>query len=68
MVLPLGIALAIKLIPRPIWEELRQQAEKKRAANVPRNWLAGGAILLLWTLVAAWLVAMVDPHISQIAR
>ena len=56
---PLGIALAIRLIPSDIFSELRRRAE--REAPVPRRGLAVAVVIvLIWLLVAVfvaqWLV------------
>ena len=56
---PLGIALAIRLIPSDIFSELRRRAD--REAPVPRRGLAVAVVIvLIWLLVAVfvaqWLV------------
>jgi uncharacterized membrane protein YkvA (DUF1232 family) len=47
---PLGIFLALKLIPDEVMAECRQQALKKH--EKPTNWWAGALILLLWLTLA----------------
>ncbi|CAN7339511.1 YkvA family protein [Phenylobacterium sp. LjRoot219] len=57
VIVPLGIALAIRLIPRALWAELRETAARR--AERPTSRLAAAAILALWLaalmLAAAWL-------------
>jgi uncharacterized membrane protein YkvA (DUF1232 family) len=56
VLLPLGIALTLKLIPPGIWAECRAQARIDSAARSRAGWVAAAVIALLWLLVIAWLV------------
>ena len=51
LIVPLGIALAVKLIPEPILEECRLKA--RAATDRPTNWVAAGVIIAIWLLLAA---------------
>lgn len=58
MLVPLGIALALRLIPVEVMAECREQAQ--HAAQRPTNWLAASIIVLIWLGVAAlgiWMMA-----------
>jgi uncharacterized membrane protein YkvA (DUF1232 family) len=59
ILVPLGIALAIRLIPPAVLAECRARAAA--AANTPRpvNWVAAGAIVAIWLLLAALAVLLV---------
>jgi len=46
VLVPAGIALAIRLIPPPVLEECRQKAAADGQA--PRNWIAAGVVVALW--------------------
>src|SRR5438132_4877270 len=52
IIVPLGIALAIRLVPPPLMAEFRA-----RAITVPRpkGWIAAVLVLLLW-FAAVWLL------------
>lgn len=54
ILLPLGIYLAIKMVPADILEECRQRAQLAAVQPRRRNWIAGGIILTIWlvTIVA----------------
>jgi uncharacterized membrane protein YkvA (DUF1232 family) len=54
ILLPLGIAATIKLIPSHIWEDCLARADSE--GNHGKNWIAGGIILLIWIGFAAVLV------------
>jgi uncharacterized membrane protein YkvA (DUF1232 family) len=48
ILIPLGIALVIRLIPAEVLQECRERAASKRQEGKPRNWIAGGVIILIW--------------------
>lgn len=56
VLLPLGVALTVRLIPGPVWAECRAQARTASSARSPAGWVAAGVIVLLWLLVIVWLV------------
>lgn len=53
VLVPLGVALAIRLIPPAILAECREEARRMREAGRPTNWTAGAIILLLWLIILA---------------
>jgi uncharacterized membrane protein YkvA (DUF1232 family) len=55
LLLPLGIALGIKLIPEDVWMECRQIAEKQNIQG-KKNWFVGGLIILIWLILIVILV------------
>ncbi|RQP26299.1 YkvA family protein [Piscinibacter terrae] len=58
VIVPLGIALAVKLTPRPLWDEVFRQAQAS-ATRLPRMWAGAVFVALVWLAVmggAAWLV------------
>jgi uncharacterized membrane protein YkvA (DUF1232 family) len=54
IIVPLGISLAIKLIPPYIIEENREKAEEIRKNSKPKNWFVAGLFILIWILIAFW--------------
>lgn len=50
ILLPLGIALVIRMIPPHIMEECRVQASKATEASAPRSMTAAVVIVLLWMI------------------
>ncbi|MCB9078809.1 MAG: DUF1232 domain-containing protein [Anaerolineaceae bacterium] len=48
ILLPLGIMLALRLIPQPVLEECRLQARDRIAQRKPPNWVAGSIIIAIW--------------------
>lgn len=57
IIVPLGISLAIKLVPKEILDECRMQAEELFRNGKPKNWIAGTVIILLWLLLAIWIIS-----------
>lgn len=60
VLVPLGIALAWKLIPKDVLARCRVEAARRLAAGTPRSRLAAVAVVLLWAVVlgaVAWRVA-----------
>lgn len=60
LLVPLGITLALKMIPPAVMVECRRQAADP--GEKPVNWYAAAAILLLWLALAAlclkWLLGL----------
>ena len=59
VLVPLGIALAIKMIPPSVLAECRQQAKALIASGKPTNWLAAAVIVAIWLLLAGAALATV---------
>jgi uncharacterized membrane protein YkvA (DUF1232 family) len=59
VIVPLGIALALKMIPQPIIDDCREKAEEIRKQGKPKNWLMGAVFVVIWILPAVWLGAIV---------
>lgn len=58
IIVPLGIALAVRLIPPAVLAEYRVEAERMMAEGRPRNWIGAAFIVALWVLLAAIGVAL----------
>lgn len=56
---PLGIALAIKLIPDEVWEECKAEARTRLDSDLPRSRAAAIVIVMIWLAticLVVWLV------------
>lgn len=53
ILIPLGVALVIRLIPAEVLKRSREKAANQLSDNKPVNWIAGGIILTLWIAVLA---------------
>jgi len=59
ILLPLGIGLAISLMPNDVMQECREQSEGLFQAGKPKNWMMAGCIVLLWILIILRLVGLI---------
>lgn len=60
VLVPLGIALAIRLIPSDVLDECRQRAETD-LQNLPQNRWVGAIIVVIWIAFMVWLLALLFP-------
>ncbi len=62
VLIPLGIALVVRLIPPEILAEHRSNARAIQASATPTNWVAAAIIVTLWLVLfvgAIWLILRV---------
>ena len=52
ILIPLGIALAVRLTPKPLWEALLQEAERS-AENLPPLVWGAVAVVVVWAILIA---------------
>lgn len=55
VLLPLLIALCVRLIPKEILAQCREQAKDLWRAGRPKSWGFAAVILLVWALALGWL-------------
>jgi uncharacterized membrane protein YkvA (DUF1232 family) len=53
ILIPIGIALAIKMVPRDVLADCRTRAEKTVESGQPVSRLAGIVIIAIWLILAA---------------
>lgn len=58
IVLPLGLSIAIRLIPADVLAECRAQARQRATGDRPRSWLAAAVIVAIWLALAAGVGAL----------
>ncbi len=58
IIVPLGILLALRLVPPDVMAECRARAEQDRPSSKPRSLIGAAAVIATWlllaTLCAAW--------------
>lgn len=59
VITPLGIALAIKMIPQDVLAECREEAQATIGQDKPTNWVAAAVIIAIWFLVAALVITTI---------
>lgn len=60
VVVPLGIALALKMIPQTVLEECRERGVATLSEEKPGNWVTGAVIIAIWLLLIALAMAVVS--------
>lgn len=65
ILVPLGIALAVRLIPPAVLTECRARAEAATSGERPVNWVAAGVIVAIWLMLAALALALVARMFSR---
>jgi uncharacterized membrane protein YkvA (DUF1232 family) len=58
ILIPLGVALAVKLIPPAVLAECRGRAQDAMRQGKPVNWFAAAVIVAIWLLLAALAIAL----------
>ena len=58
ILVPLGIALAIKMIPPDVLTECREKAQLEMSLGKPTNWIAASVIVAIWLLLATGAVVL----------
>lgn len=60
ILIPLGIALAIRLIPADVLNECRERAENELQQNRPTSHVAGVIILVIWVAFIGLVLVVVS--------
>jgi len=58
VLVPLGIALALRMIPPEVMDECREKADAVMREGKPTNWKAAGAIIAVWVLLALLVIVV----------
>lgn len=53
VLIPLGIAFVLRMIPQAVLAECREKAQAAMGQGKPTNWIAAAIIVALWLLLAA---------------
>jgi uncharacterized membrane protein YkvA (DUF1232 family) len=59
VLIPLGIALAMKMIPQTVLTECREKAQTTMNQNKPTNWVAAGIIVVIWFLLLVLAIILI---------
>jgi uncharacterized membrane protein YkvA (DUF1232 family) len=51
ILLPLGIVLAIEMVPKALWAECREKAREMMSQRKPVSWAGAFVIIAIWTCV-----------------
>ena len=59
ILLPLGIALVLRLIPAPVMAECRVKAQGRLDSGQPVNWSAAAVIVCIWIALAVIAIRLI---------
>jgi len=62
VLVPIGLWLTIKLVPKEVWAECEAEAARREQEKPPKNWRGAVLIVVLWLALLAlgiWLVRLV---------
>ncbi|MEW4283327.1 YkvA family protein [Priestia koreensis] len=54
VIVPLGIMLALKMIPQAVLADCEEKANEMMKNGKPKNWMVGLLVLVVWALFALW--------------
>jgi uncharacterized membrane protein YkvA (DUF1232 family) len=64
ILVPLGVALAIRMIPEPVLAECREKARRLADEEKPTNWVAAVVVVAVWLSLAVLAVFLVARQIG----
>jgi uncharacterized membrane protein YkvA (DUF1232 family) len=59
IIIPLGAALAIRMIPEDVMTECRETAQEHMGQDRPTSWIAAVAIIAIWLLITVTAIAII---------
>ena len=65
IITPLGIALALKMIPESVMIECRQSARETMARNTPIIWTGAVIVVSIWILTALLVVMVIARYVKN---
>lgn len=54
LIVPVGIYLALKMLPKSVIQDCTKLAEEQLLSDKPRNWYAAAIILMIWIAIFVW--------------
>ena len=65
ILIPLGIALAVRMVPHQVMRECLEKAQSELPGNRRRNWVAGAAVIFVWALVLVVIIKTMARKVSE---
>jgi uncharacterized membrane protein YkvA (DUF1232 family) len=54
IIVPIGIKLALKMIPNSVIKDCEEKAEELMVKGKLKNWLVGTLIIIFWIIILIW--------------
>jgi uncharacterized membrane protein YkvA (DUF1232 family) len=65
VLVPLGIAIALKMIPSSVMAECRDEAHAATSQSRPTNWVAAAVIVAIWLFLVALVIVVIVRAIQR---
>ncbi len=65
LLLPLGITLALRMIPKEVLKECRIKAQETLDKDIHKNWIAAFVIIAIWLFIITLLIVVVARIIKK---
>ncbi|WP_242225392.1 YkvA family protein [Bacillus cereus group sp. BfR-BA-01380] len=65
ILVPLGVYLALKLIPEEVLEDCKRKIEEESLVNKPKNWITAFLIVYIWLIVFIWIGKLVLSYMAH---
>jgi uncharacterized membrane protein YkvA (DUF1232 family) len=65
VLVPLGIAVALKMIPSSVMAECRDKAQAAMSEGKPTNWVAAAVIVAIWLFLAVLVIVVIVRAIQR---
>jgi uncharacterized membrane protein YkvA (DUF1232 family) len=56
ILVPIGIMIALKMIPKNVLTDCEVKAEEMMKNGKPKNWIVGSLIVMIWVLIIIWAI------------
>ncbi|TFH58601.1 YkvA family protein [Peribacillus frigoritolerans] len=56
ILVPIGVMIALKMIPKNVLADCEVKAEEMMKNGKPKNWIVGSLIVMIWVLIIIWLL------------
>lgn len=63
ILVPLGIAITLKMIPNTVVQEHELEAEERMKHGKPTNWFAGSIMISIWVAAVLWVLLLAYRHV-----
>lgn len=59
ILVPLGVTLALKMIPKPVLDQCRERAQENLDQGKALNWVVASVIIAIWLLLATLVIVVI---------
>ncbi|MFP5115978.1 YkvA family protein [Bacillaceae bacterium C204] len=64
ILVPLGIMIALRMVPKSVISDCEVKAEEMMKNGKPKNWIVGSIIVLIWGLIIIWAIIKIYTFFS----